>query len=269
MLYGFLVRSNNSWFQQIVPSELASHLGKLGSFVMVVVTEIWWGTSHRTEAAYCRCYLSANRPINFYVGVTGHSSEPTLLVQYLLANLTGSMINITQENCQNQREDQDDKESKHVRLLTIYNLGKKLNAKAYFKTSCSSNLPTSCLTIVEVIFKFKNYIYSYEPPYFSYTISLTLMHVDLILNSVIPPHPLPFSQIYNYMWVQGSTPPNGTERQGFCVRSTARLSKAVSPAFDLKEYTSNDYSTWTESRWKSISGRIFLVASHDLEVNPF
>lgn len=112
-------------------------------------------------------------------------------------------------------------------------------------------------------------IYSYEPPCCSYTISLTLMHVELILNSVIPPHPLPFSQIYTYMWVQGSMPPNGTERQGFCVRSTVHLSKAVSPAFHLKEYTSKDYSTWTESRWKSIKGRIFLVASHDLEVNPF
>lgn len=26
MLYGFLVRSNNSWFQQLVPADLASHL---------------------------------------------------------------------------------------------------------------------------------------------------------------------------------------------------------------------------------------------------
>lgn len=100
--------------------------------------------------------------MNFYVGVTGHPSELTLLVQYLLANLTGSIINITQENCQNQREDQDDKESKHVRLLTIYNMGKKLNAKAYFKRSCRSNIPTSCLTIIEVIFQFMNCIYSYE-----------------------------------------------------------------------------------------------------------
>ncbi len=75
-------------------------------------------------------------------------------------------------------------------------------------------------------------------------------------------------QIYSYMWVQGAAPPNSTEREAFCIRSTVRLSKALSPAFDLREYTSKDYSTWTESRWKSIKGRIFLVASHDLEVNP-
>ncbi|XP_070775045.1 nicastrin isoform X2 [Enoplosus armatus] len=153
LLYGFLVRSNNSWFQQLVPSDLMSHL--------------------------------TNRPTNFYVSVAQQSSEPTLLVQYLLANLTGSTVNITQDNCQNQREDEEDKESKHM---------------------------------------------------------------------------------YYFMWVQGAAPPNSTERKGFCVRSTVRLSKAVSPAFELREYTSKDYSTWTESRWKSIKGRIFLVASHELEM---
>uniref|UniRef100_A0A8C4DWV5 Nicastrin n=1 Tax=Dicentrarchus labrax TaxID=13489 RepID=A0A8C4DWV5_DICLA len=152
LLYGFLVRSNNSWFQQLIPSDLMSHLGK---------------------------------PTNFYVGVTQQSSEPTLLVQHLLANLTGSTVNITQENCQNQREDENDKENKHM---------------------------------------------------------------------------------YYYMWVQGAAPPNSTQREGFCIRSTVRLSKALSPAFDMREYTSKDYSTWTESRWKSIKGRIFLVASHDLEM---
>uniref|UniRef100_A0A672IN06 Nicastrin n=1 Tax=Salarias fasciatus TaxID=181472 RepID=A0A672IN06_SALFA len=136
MLYGFLVRSNNSWFQQVVPSELASHLGE------------------------------------------SQSSEPTLLVQYLLANLTGSVVNVTQEDCQKQREHEKDEDS-------------------------------------------------------------------------------------NYMWVQGAA--NGTVRESFCVRSTVHLSKALSPAFDLREYTSQDYSTWTESRWKSIKGRIFLVASPDLE----
>uniref|UniRef100_A0AAQ5ZN35 Nicastrin n=1 Tax=Amphiprion ocellaris TaxID=80972 RepID=A0AAQ5ZN35_AMPOC len=129
--------------------------------------------------------ISADRPTNFYVGVNQQSSEPTLLVQYLLANLTGSAINITQENCQNQREDENDKESKHM---------------------------------------------------------------------------------FTYMWVQGAAPPNNTKREGFCVRSTVRLSRAVSPAFELRDYTSKDYSTWTESRWKSIKGRIFLVASHELEM---
>uniref|UniRef100_A0A667Z6H5 Nicastrin n=1 Tax=Myripristis murdjan TaxID=586833 RepID=A0A667Z6H5_9TELE len=82
---------------------------------------------------------------------------------------------------------------------------------------------------------------------------------------IIKPSSLP--QLYSYVWVQGVASPNSTERQGFCVRSSVRLSKAVSPAFDLlQEYSSKDYSTWTESRWKFIKARIFLVASHDLEM---
>lgn len=154
MLYGFLVRSNNVWFQQLIPSDFMSHL--------------------------------KDAPTNFYVGVTQQSSEPTHLVQYLLVNLTGSTINITQENCKSQQEDENDKESKHM---------------------------------------------------------------------------------YTYWWVQGPTAPNSTQREGYCVRSTVRLSKALSPAFDpLQEYTSKDYSTWAESRWKDIRGRIFLVASPDLEM---
>ncbi|XP_068427765.1 nicastrin [Clinocottus analis] len=153
MLYGFLVRSNNSWFQQLIPSDFMSHL--------------------------------TDGPTNFYVGVALQPGKPTLLVQYLLANLTGSTVNVTQENCQNQRMHEQDKDSKHW---------------------------------------------------------------------------------FNYHWVQGAAPPNSTAREGFCMRSTARLSKALSPAFDLREYTSKDYSTWTESRWKTIKGRIFLVASHDLEM---
>uniref|UniRef100_A0AAQ4NYJ7 Nicastrin n=1 Tax=Gasterosteus aculeatus aculeatus TaxID=481459 RepID=A0AAQ4NYJ7_GASAC len=153
MLYGFLVRSNNSWFQQLVPSNLMSFL--------------------------------ADRPTNLYVGVLNQHSELTMLVQHLLANLTGTTVNITQENCNYQREDEQDKANKHM---------------------------------------------------------------------------------FFYVWVQGAAPPNATEREGFCTRSTVRLTSALSPAFDLQEYTSKDYSTWTESRWKSISGRIFLVAGHELEM---
>ncbi|KAM9322488.1 nicastrin [Pholidichthys leucotaenia] len=153
MLYTFLVKSNNSWIQQLIPSDYTSHLN--------------------------------DRPTNFYIAVTQQPSEPTLLVQYLLINLTGSVVNVTKDDCQNQRENKDDKESKHL---------------------------------------------------------------------------------YDYRWVQGAAPPNSTERQSFCVRSSVRLSQAVSPAFTLEDYTSTNYSTWTESRWKDIKGRIFLVASHELEM---
>lgn len=153
MLYGFLVRSNNSWFQQIVTSNVVGQLN--------------------------------NRPVNLYVSVNAQTNTLTHLVQCLLANLTGITINTTQENCQNQREDEKDTKNK---------------------------------------------------------------------------------QNYQYMWVQGAAPPNSTQREGYCVRSTVQFSKAESPAFLLGEYTSKNYSTWTESRWKIIKGRIFLVASHELEM---
>uniref|UniRef100_A0A3B4A4K7 Nicastrin n=1 Tax=Periophthalmus magnuspinnatus TaxID=409849 RepID=A0A3B4A4K7_9GOBI len=153
LLYGFLIKSKNPWFEQIIPSDFASRL--------------------------------VDRPTNFYTGVHLQKSEASFLVEYILANLTGTVVNVTQENCKNQRENEDDKDNK------------------YF---------------------------------------------------------------YSYSWVQGALAPNSSDRQSFCVRSSVRTSPAISPAFDLELLTSSDYSTWTESRWKKITGRIFLVASHDLEM---
>ncbi|XP_067309021.1 nicastrin [Pseudorasbora parva] len=70
--------------------------------------------------------------------------------------------------------------------------------------------------------------------------------------------------LFSYFWVSG---PVGLNSSGpFCVRASVRLSKAVSPAFELLDYGSRDFSTWTESRWKSIRARIFLVASRELEM---
>uniref|UniRef100_H2LCL9 Nicastrin n=1 Tax=Oryzias latipes TaxID=8090 RepID=H2LCL9_ORYLA len=130
-------------------------------------------------------FSSEDKPTKFYIGVDQEMSEPNFMVQTILANLTGTIVNVTKENCQKQKEDEEDNRNKHL---------------------------------------------------------------------------------YYYQWVQGPLRPNSTERDSFCVRSTVRKSPAKSPAFVLREYTSKDYSTWTESRWKTITGRIFLVASHDLEM---
>lgn len=73
-------------------------------------------------------------------------------------------------------------------------------------------------------------------------------------------------QLYEYAWVQGPLNSNETDRRPRCVRSTARLARALSPAFELKQWGSTEYSTWTESRWKDIRARIFLIASKELEV---
>lgn len=74
-------------------------------------------------------------------------------------------------------------------------------------------------------------------------------------------------QLYEYAWVQGPLNSNETDRLPHCVRSTARLARALSPAFELRQWGSTEYSTWTESRWKDIRARIFLIASRELEVS--
>ncbi|CAJ0951688.1 unnamed protein product [Ranitomeya imitator] len=72
--------------------------------------------------------------------------------------------------------------------------------------------------------------------------------------------------LYEYLWVQGPLNDNSTTRAPYCVRTTLHSYLAESPAFELNEWDSTNYSTWTESRWKEIRARIFLVPSHELEV---
>ncbi|NXW37689.1 NICA protein, partial [Phaetusa simplex] len=149
MLYGFLIKMNNSWFQSIIKPDIKGILGDVPQH-----------------------YVAVSSPVN-----------TTYLVQYVLANLTGTVVNLTKEECLNPE-----------------------------KTPSSEK------------------------------------------------------EMYEYAWVQGSLDPNSTSRVPYCVRSTVRLSKALSPAFELRQWGSTEYSTWTESRWKEIRARIFLVASKELEI---
>ncbi|KAM7054753.1 nicastrin [Molossus nigricans] len=149
LLYGFLIRANNSWFQSILRQDLRSFLG--------------------------------DGPLQHYIAVSSPTNT-TYVVQCALANLTGKVINLTREQCQD-----------------------------------PSKVPNE--------------------------------NKDL----------------YEYLWVQGPLSPNETDRLPRCVRSTVRLAKALSPAFELGQWGSTEYSTWTESRWKDIRARIFLVASKELE----
>ncbi|XP_064588676.1 nicastrin isoform X5 [Zonotrichia leucophrys gambelii] len=73
-------------------------------------------------------------------------------------------------------------------------------------------------------------------------------------------------ELYEYWWVQGPLDGNSTSRIPGCVRSGVRLSPALSPAFELRRWDSREFSTWTESRWKDIRARVFLVASRELEL---
>ncbi|XP_075419779.1 nicastrin [Tenrec ecaudatus] len=149
LLFGFLVKANNSWFQSLIRQDLKAYLG--------------------------------GGPLQHYIAVSSPTNT-TYIVQYALANLTGTVIDLTQEQCQD-----------------------------------PSKVPNE--------------------------------NKDL----------------YDYSWVQGPLSSNGTSRLPHCVRSTARLVRALSPAFELRQWSSTEYSTWTESRWKDIRARIFLVASKELE----
>uniref|UniRef100_A0A674GX68 Nicastrin n=1 Tax=Taeniopygia guttata TaxID=59729 RepID=A0A674GX68_TAEGU len=75
-------------------------------------------------------------------------------------------------------------------------------------------------------------------------------------------------ELYEYWWVQGPLDGNSSSRIPGCVRSGVRLSPALSPAFELRRWDSREFSTWTESRWKDVRARLFLVASRELEVTP-
>ncbi|XP_027624223.1 nicastrin [Tupaia chinensis] len=149
LLYGFLIRANNSWFQSVLRQDLRAYLG--------------------------------DGPLQHYTAVSSPTNT-TYVVQYALANLTGQVTDLTREQCQD-----------------------------------PSHVPNES------------------------------------------------KDLYEYSWVQGPLNSNETERLPRCVRSTARLARALSPAFELSQWSSKEYSTWTESRWKDIRARIFLVASKELE----
>ncbi|KAG9278718.1 nicastrin [Astyanax mexicanus] len=155
LLYGFLIKSNNSWFSSLLPPEA---LGR-GSI------------------------LGTGAP-QYYIGLRLDNTvkSVTRFVQFILANMTGTVLSLNQSQCQNP-------------------------------------------------------------------------------NSV----PDQSKDLYSYSWISGPVSANGTA-ESYCVRASVRLSKALSPAFELLEYGSREYSTWTESRWKTIGARIFLVASPELEM---
>ncbi|XP_066465123.1 nicastrin isoform X2 [Eleutherodactylus coqui] len=156
MLYGFLVMSNNSWFQSIIRSD-------------------WKGQLEDRPPQY---YVTATA-----IGTKQSPNPPTSFLISILANLTGQVVNYTKEECQSPDKAAD-----------------------------------------------------------------------------------PKREFYEYLWAQGPLDDNSTTRTPYCVRTTLRSHLAESPAFELNDWGSTEYSTWTESRWKEIRARIFLVPSHELEV---
>ena len=67
----------------------------------------------------------------------------------------------------------------------------------------------------------------------------------------------------SYNYVGGYSPSINGEPSfsGYCVRSYLRSASSVSPAFVLKNYdiSQTTYPAWTESRWSTISLRLFII----------
>lgn len=70
-------------------------------------------------------------------------------------------------------------------------------------------------------------------------------------------------RLHQYNWMDG---PDVNE-SGICVKSTTMMTLARSPAYELKDWSSREYSTWTESVWEEASLQVFLMPSFRQEVS--
>ncbi|CAF3416527.1 unnamed protein product [Rotaria socialis] len=78
----------------------------------------------------------------------------------------------------------------------------------------------------------------------------------------------------SYTFVDGYLPSmnsNNTLSSGYCVRSYLRSVQSISPAFIIPNYdlSKTEYPTWTESRWTTISLRLFLIPTRTHEIVTF
>ncbi|XP_066911809.1 nicastrin-like [Clytia hemisphaerica] len=69
--------------------------------------------------------------------------------------------------------------------------------------------------------------------------------------------------MYSYSTVKGEF----VDDTYTCVKSVSFTTPAVSPSFELKDYASTEYSTWTESMWSGDVGvRLYMVANPTNEI---
>jgi hypothetical protein len=74
----------------------------------------------------------------------------------------------------------------------------------------------------------------------------------------------------SYIYVSGYSPSITSEQSfaGYCVRSYLRSASSNSPAFAIDSYdlSNTTYPAWTESRWTTISLRLFIIPTRTHEV---
>jgi hypothetical protein len=77
----------------------------------------------------------------------------------------------------------------------------------------------------------------------------------------------------SYIFVGGYLPSINNEQSfsGYCVRSYIRSVQSISPAFIIKDYdlSQTTYPAWTESRWTTISLRLFIIPTRTHEIVTF
>ncbi|CAF2656258.1 unnamed protein product [Rotaria sp. Silwood2] len=76
--------------------------------------------------------------------------------------------------------------------------------------------------------------------------------------------------LHSYTYVGGYPPSIMSEQSfnGYCVRSYVRSMSSVSPAFTIDNYdlSKTTYPAWTESRWTTISLRLFVIPTRRHEI---
>lgn len=74
----------------------------------------------------------------------------------------------------------------------------------------------------------------------------------------------------SYIYVTGYQPSiqSGQNYSSYCVRLYLRSAQSMSPAFSIEDYdlASTRYPAWTESRWSTVSLRLFVIPSRTREI---
>lgn len=108
LLYGFLVKSNNSWFRSLLPREMVSKDRILGLFLFFACKYLPCDTQcSLIHLLFLFLPTSAeSSPPQYYVSLSQNQQPKsvTTFVKYILANMTGTATNLNQSQCQNPKD---------------------------------------------------------------------------------------------------------------------------------------------------------------------
>lgn len=110
-------------------------------------------------------------------------------------------------------------------------------------------------------------------PFVKYILSYFLRDREFDTRNLTKETCLEFAQndsLRSYIYVDGYKPSIISEESfpGYCVRSYFRTIESTSPAFNIDNYDLADttYPAWTESRWSTITLRLFIIPTKKHEI---